>query len=181
MRDDGPIGDKLPMAKQTAKKSAHGIELGSIVKDRITGFTGVAIARTEFGYGCVHVQIEASQLTKCGDPIPVQTFDDQRVDLVSRPTKSWPEPRKSAVKLGDWVRDTITGATGTATARTLSLDGRVKIMIEQPGLTDQGEPRAPLVFIADRIEVVDRRTLETSPTSVAKSGGPMARTPASID
>lgn len=166
------------MAKQTAKKAVRGIELGSIVKDRITGFTGVAIGRTEFGYGCVHIQIEAQQLAKDGESIALQTFDDQRVDLVAPPTKSWPSPRKSPVKLGDCVRDTLTGVTGTATARTIGIDGRVKIMIEQPGLTNAGEPKAPLLVIAERIEVVDRGRLQISESSVASSGGAMARIPA---
>lgn len=37
------------MAKNTAKKSAPGIKLGRLVKDSITGFTGIAIGRTDLG------------------------------------------------------------------------------------------------------------------------------------
>lgn len=53
--------DNCPMAKPTAKKSGPGIALGSLVKDRITGFKGIAIGRTEFGYGCVHIRVQAQK------------------------------------------------------------------------------------------------------------------------
>jgi len=163
------------MAKSTARKSSPGVKLGSLVKDRITGFKGIAIGRTEFAFGCVHIGIQAQQLTKDGDPIPPQYFDDQRVEVLAPPTKPWKEPKVSTIKPGDWVRDFITGATGTVTGRTVALDGRVSVIFEQPGLTDLGEPKTSLVTIVERIELVDRRTLEVSSASVATSGGPMAR------
>ncbi len=149
--------------------------MGSLVIDRITGFKGIAISRTEFGYGCVHISIQAQQLIKDGDPIPAQTFDDQRIDVLAPPKRAWPEPKKSPIKLGDFVRDTVTGAAGTATGRTIGLDGRIKIMIEQSGLTELGEPRSAILTIAERIEVIDRNKLTVSDTSVATSGGPMPR------
>lgn len=172
-----PFCDSLSMAKHTAKKTASGIKLGSVVVDRITGFKGIATSRTEFAYGCVHIGIQAQQLTKDGDPIPVQTFDDQRVEVVAPPTKAWPEARKSAIKLGHWVRDLVTGAEGTATGRTTRLDGSVCIAIEQAGLTNLGEPKCPLSVSAERVFVIDRSKLKVSESSVATSGGPMARIP----
>lgn len=177
MRIRAPLCDNPSMAKPTTKKSPSGIKLGSLVIDRITGFKGVAISRTEFAYGCVHICVQGQQLTKDGDPIPIQTFDDQRIEVLAPPTKSWPEANKSAIKLGDLVRDTITGATGTATARTVALDGRIKVIIEPLGLAESGEPMSALLVIADRLEVIDRSKLRVSETSVATSGGPMARNP----
>jgi len=146
-----------------------------LVKDNITGFTGIAIARTEFGFGCVHIQIQAQGLTTAGEPIPVQSFDDQRVEVLAPPTKSWPEPTKTTIKLGDVVRDVLTGATGVASAKTFNLDGHVTIIIEQPGLTEDGAPKAPIRFGLEGLIVVDRRELEVSKDSVATSGGPTAR------
>ena len=34
------------------------IELGEKVKDTITGFTGIATARTDYLYGCIRVEVE---------------------------------------------------------------------------------------------------------------------------
>ena len=163
------------MPKRSAKKSPPGIKLGSLVKDRITGFQGIAIGRTEFGYGCVHIRVQAKGLGDDGAPIPVQTFDDQRIEMLEPPTKAFPELTRPAIKLGDLVRDTLTEETGIATALTVELDGKVKVVIERPGLTEGGEPKAPILSNAIWVELVDKRKLKVSDTSVATSGGPMAR------
>lgn len=163
------------MAKKTSKNTPAGIQLGSTVKDAITGFTGIAVARTEFGYGCVHITVQAPGVTKSGDPIPLQTFDDQRIDVLAAPAKPWPKPEQSTIKLGDTVCDTLTGLTGVATSRTVNLDGQEKIILEQAGLTADGEPKPPFCATGRRLEVVDRRQLKVSKSSIATSGGPMAR------
>ena len=163
------------MAKTTAKKPAPGIKLGSLVKDSITGFTGIAIGRTEFGFGCIHIRIQAQGLTENGDPILVHSFDDQRVEVLAPPSKSWAEPKQTSAKLGDVVRDTVSGAVGVASGKSVGLDGQVNFIIEQPGLTQDGEPRTPFYANAAHVVVVDKREIKVSKNSVATSGGPMAR------
>lgn len=163
------------MTKKTAPKSTPGIQLGSLVKDNITGFTGIAIARTEFGFGCIHIRVQAQGLTKAGEPIPVQSFDDQRIEVLAPPTRAWPEPQRTAIKLGNVVKDNLTGAVGVATALTVGLDGQVNVLIEQAGLTQDGELKSPLYMDAERAVVVSKRQLKVSEASLATSGGPMAR------
>lgn len=58
------------------------VKLGSRVKDSLTGFKGVAVARTEYLYGCVRVCVEPEAL-KDGKPIDAQWFDEQRLDVTS--------------------------------------------------------------------------------------------------
>ena len=166
------------MAKKTTKKTAPGIELGSLVKDSITGFTGIAVGRTEFGFGCVHIRTQAQELSERGDPIPAHSFDDQRVEVLAPPTRSWAAPKTTAIKLGNVVRDTLTGAVGVASALSFDIGGQVSVIIEQPGLTDEGEPKAPFYANVDRVVAVDRRKLKVSKDSEATSGGPMARSAA---
>jgi hypothetical protein len=163
------------MPKKTTKKTAPGIKLGSLVKDTITGFTGIAIGRAEFAFGCIHIRIQAKGLTDKGDPILVHSFDDQRVEVLEQPTKSWAEPKTTAIKLGDVVRDTLTGAVGVASCKSVGLDGQVSFIIEQAGLTQDGDPKSPFYTSADYVVVLDRRELNVSKDSVATSGGPMAR------
>lgn len=165
------------MAKNITKKSAPRIELGSLVEDCITGFTGIAVARTEFGYGCIHIGVQAQGLTKEGDPIPAQTFDDQRIEVLESSKTAWPKPEKVAINLGDVIRDSLTGAVGIASAKTVGLDGHVDIIIEQSGLTPNGAPKPPFYTSPERAQVVSKSKLKVSKHSIATSGGPMARHP----
>jgi valyl-tRNA synthetase len=57
------------------------VKLGSKVKDSLTGFTGIATARTEWLYGCTRIAIEPQELHD-GKPIETQWFDEQRVEVV---------------------------------------------------------------------------------------------------
>lgn len=62
------------------------IKLGSKVRDTLTGFEGVAVARTEWIYGCARVGVEKEGLDEKGTPVEAQWFDEQRLELVeSRP------------------------------------------------------------------------------------------------
>jgi len=58
------------------------IKLGSKVRDSLTGFSGIAIGRTEYMYGCARIAIEPDRLDTTGKPIDVQWFDEQRVEVV---------------------------------------------------------------------------------------------------
>ena len=58
------------------------VVLGKKYKDSITGFTGIASARSEYLYGCVRVLIEATRLKKDGDFLPDAWFDEPRLIAV---------------------------------------------------------------------------------------------------
>ncbi len=144
----------------------------------MTGFTGYAIGRIEFGYGCIHIRVQTQSLTKDGEPVPQQNFDEQRIEVLEQPKKAWPKPKMTSVELGDLVLDTLTGAVGIASAKNFSLDGEVSILIEQVGLREDFSPKPPLYAAADRVVTKERRKLRVSTDSVATSGGPLARSPA---
>ena len=57
------------------------IVLGSKVRDTLTGFSGVAVGRTEWMFGCARVGIEPEEL-KDGKPIETQWFDEQRIEVI---------------------------------------------------------------------------------------------------
>ena len=42
------------------------INLGDTVKDKISGFTGVVVARTEWLYGCIRLAVQSQKTTKNG-------------------------------------------------------------------------------------------------------------------
>lgn len=56
--------------------------LGQEVKDRITGFSGVVVGRTEYITGCNRYSIQSRKLSKEGKPSDWVSFDeDQLIDL----------------------------------------------------------------------------------------------------
>jgi hypothetical protein len=71
------------MKKKTSNKPT-GVKLGSLVKDSISGFTGIATSRTEYLHGCVHIGVTATSLTLSGLPIETILLDEQRVVVVDK-------------------------------------------------------------------------------------------------
>jgi len=64
------------------------IKLGDKVRDNITGFEGVAIARTQWLHGCDRITIQPDRLDKDGKTMDACSFDEQQVELVEqRPIK----------------------------------------------------------------------------------------------
>lgn len=81
------------------------IELGSTVKDRITGLTGVVMARSEYLTGCTHVAILATKLSKEGEVPEYEWIDETRcildktkkiIKLVEKDTKEPGGPMPNA-------------------------------------------------------------------------------------
>lgn len=59
------------------------IELGDIARDKITGFTGVVIAKTSWLHGCNRFTLCPRGL-KDGKPIDSHSFDEPQLSVVSR-------------------------------------------------------------------------------------------------
>ncbi len=57
------------------------IELGDRVRDKISGFTGIATSRHEYMNGCVRYTIDSEEL-KDGKPVDGQWFDEQQIEIV---------------------------------------------------------------------------------------------------
>ena len=55
-----------------------GIKLGTKVKDSITGFEGIAIAKCEYLNGCISIQVKAQTL-KDGLPLAAEWVDEQNL------------------------------------------------------------------------------------------------------
>lgn len=59
------------------------VELGDRVEEAITGFVGIAVARTEWLFGCVRITVQPEKLkdNKIGE---TQTFDEPQLKLIKR-------------------------------------------------------------------------------------------------
>lgn len=58
------------------------INLGDKVKDSVTGFTGIAVARTTWLHGCDRITIQPEKLSKEGKVVDNNTFDEMQLVLV---------------------------------------------------------------------------------------------------
>lgn len=77
------------------------IQLGGRVKDRVSGFAGIATARTTFLNGCVRVCVDAEKVNKDGSVPSGLWFDEQQLELVqAAPPKMKPLQRAPEVRPG---------------------------------------------------------------------------------
>lgn len=58
------------------------MNLGDKVRDIITGFTGIVIARSEFFNGCIRVSVQPQELGDKGKLQDTESFDVQQLELV---------------------------------------------------------------------------------------------------
>lgn len=57
------------------------MNLGDVVRDKISGFSGVATCRLDYFNGCVRWQVTPRVLHE-GKPVEAQYFDDEQLALV---------------------------------------------------------------------------------------------------
>jgi hypothetical protein len=58
------------------------IQLGDKVKDLVTGYEGIVIARTEYLNGCLRYGIQRTKLTKEGVPGAAEWIDEKQLVVV---------------------------------------------------------------------------------------------------
>jgi hypothetical protein len=58
------------------------MQLGQKVRDSISGFEGIAIAKSEYLHGCVRWGVSATEL-RDGKPIDAQWFDEGQLEVVA--------------------------------------------------------------------------------------------------
>jgi hypothetical protein len=81
------------------------IQLGSKVRDTLTGFSGMLTGRTEWLYGCIRLGIDPCKVNKDGKPIETEWFDEQRVEVIE--SKKPKVSKGSKATTGGPVRDPI--------------------------------------------------------------------------
>jgi len=66
------------------------VKLGDKVRDSITGFEGIVVARAEYLNGCISLQVQSAKL-KDDSPIHPEWFDEQRLTNTSKATVGGPQ------------------------------------------------------------------------------------------
>lgn len=147
------------------------IELGSKVRDLVTGVTGVASARTEWLYGCARIAVDSTDLKKDGKLFETMWLDEQRVEEVEKGFFPLSPAPNSEIKLGSRVKDRVTGFEGLAVARTVWVSGNITIGIE-PTTLQEGKPVEAHSFEHQRVELLEEKAPPVSKQNSAVSGGP---------
>lgn len=155
------------------------IQLGTKVRDLITGMTGIAVGRTEWLYGCSRIAVESIGLKKDGKPSDAVWWDEQRVEPVTddpadAPYKKYKpqKPNQCDITLGSKVKDKVTGFSGIASAKTTWLTGSITITVE-PTALHEGKPVDSFAFESQRVELVEVAAPPMSSVANKKApGGP---------
>ncbi len=80
------------------------IQLGDKVKDRVTGMTGIVMARTDWLNGCVRMVVQPQEL-KDGKPVEPSSFDIEELILIEENAISAkPEERRTNGPMPDAER-----------------------------------------------------------------------------
>ena len=56
-------------------------ELGATVKDKVTGYGGIIIGRTEWLYGCRRYTVQSQEM-KDGKPVDALAFDEDALEVL---------------------------------------------------------------------------------------------------
>src|ERR1017187_9628746 len=139
------------------------ITLGEVVTDSITGFVGVAIARTSFMHDCVRVAIQPKGLIE-NKLQSTEWFDEKRL-LENDPNVVYP---KNAF-LGEIVTDSVSGIKGTATAYTTYIHSAPRICIQPKG-SHEGKPIDS--FDVDEVQLKEYKAPKTVSAEPRRTSGP---------
>ena len=61
-------------------------ELGVHVRDRVTGYKGIVIGRTEWLYGCRRYTVQSQEM-KDGKPVDSMSFDEDALEVLDAKTE----------------------------------------------------------------------------------------------
>jgi len=75
------------------------IKLGDKVKDSITGFSGIVIARCAYLNGCISIQVQPQKLGGDGKPIEPEWIDEQQLVDKSKAKAGGPQVRPPSLSV----------------------------------------------------------------------------------
>lgn len=104
------------------------INLGSKVKDPVTGVIGVAESKTTYLYGCPRVYIQPA--FEDGKNVDGITVDEPQIDVLASDYVRNIPPDALKHTLGEIVYDPISKITSVITAQSVYLNGCVRVYLE---------------------------------------------------
>ena len=146
------------------------IQLGTVVRDRVTGFIGIAENRAAFLYGCDRYCVQP-RVDKDGKIPDNQMIDEPQLEIVEgeQAVMSPVSEPPTLVELGQIVYDPVKDMEGTVMGRAVYLNGCSRIMV-QPKQKGEKERKS---WWVDEPQVTPRNSFIKKVTQVEKKrGGP---------
>lgn len=114
------------------------ITLGVLVQDKVTGFKGITLGRTEWLHGCRRYVIQPRELID-GKVVDALSFDEDSIDVLdTTPAVSPPDARAFKYELGAKAKDAITEYEGTIVGRTEWLHSGLRYHLQSRNM-DKGK------------------------------------------
>lgn len=151
------------------------IKLGMTVKDKVTGFQGIAEHRATYLYGVDHICIQPP-MKEDGTVPDSKIFDEPQIEIVNEERVIVADPPKTyKVKLGDKVEDKISKFQGIAIGRAFYLNGCVRVCIQPKNAVPLfGMKKNTEWFYEDQINILKTEPIKDvkEKPKHKKTGGP---------
>ncbi|KAA0573397.1 hypothetical protein [Azospirillum sp. Sh1] len=149
-------------------------KLGQTMRDRASGFTGIAVSRFDFLNGNVQYSLQPKAPEGATTLPEAVSFDIQQLEVVDAGiSDTASKPARTPIRVGQKVKDTITGLTGVATMQATYMNGCVSFLVT---------PRRRLLRENDaewvssvRLTAIDEKPAIEPPKSEKPTGGPPMR------
>lgn len=146
-------------------------ELGSLVKDEITGFEGICYDRTQWFHNCNTYGVKPLDLIN-GKPQESETFDEPQLFIIGKSPKLY-KSNDFKFELGEEVEEIVTGFKGIILARTNWLNGCNNYGVKSRNLKD-GIPIVMQFFNEGHLKSTED-SKKLIPTKNNDSGGPVTK------
>lgn len=156
---------------ELAKPHEFLFDLGSVLKDKITPFKGVVVARTQWLSNCNTYNLKSKEL-KDGLPQDSQNFDEPTLESTSdEDFDDLSKPEEFKFSLGSVLEDKITSFEGVVVARTQWVTNNTYCL--KPQELKDGMPQNSRWFDEPMLRLMKEDVFEP----VQKTGGPEREVP----
>lgn len=148
------------------------IEIGDKVKCKVSKLEGVVTAVTSYLHGCDRLAIHYG-LDRDGKPLDPLYIDEPQAELLNKQEVKRMASGSTPIKLGDKIKDPISGLDGIAFGRADFLYGCIRIAIA-PKLDKEGKKRDIEWFDANQLEILKEKVVDSGNR---RTGGPIPSIP----
>lgn len=124
--------------------------LGDTLRDKMTGFEGVAVARHVFMSGTIQYGVLSRKRNEKGEDVQI-LVDWQFLELVDPGTPTEPPDGLPEFIIGDQVADTVTDFAGMVTSRSEFINGCVQYGVQPRALAKDGDIVKPRLLDCQRL------------------------------
>lgn len=147
------------------------IKLGVFVRDKVTGFIGVADNRATFLYGVDRYHVQPV-MDKDGKVPKGMMIDEPQLEVMENIKRAMEplEEQPQVISLGTEVHDPISDRKGTATGRAVYLHGCARMYLEPKHRLLTSDVTG---WWADELQLVQKKKVVHKPKEkVQRTGGP---------